>query len=300
MKKKLIFCLIRFLTRLHILTPIRVAKLRFFYVLGRWPDFENPKDLNEKINWMKFYGDTSMWSLLADKYAVREYVRSKGLGDLLIPLIGKWDSVEEIDWDTLPNQFVMKCNNGTGDVLICKDKTKLDIEKTKEHFNKHLKKKLSIFTGEPHYAKIKPCIIAEQLLDSSRQPCSSSLIDYKVWVFGGETAFIRVYTNRRGYFADVMSYDTDWKPHPEWSVFTEHYHRQEKLVPRPRCLEQMLEVAQRLSEGQPFARIDLYEVDGKVYFGEITMTSSAGYMNNFTKDMLRWMGDKVQLPIHKS
>lgn len=117
------------LDNMRILTPIKTARLKFFYKLHRWPDFEHPKDVNEKINWMKFYGDTSKWSLFADKYRVRDYIKSQGLEDTLIPLIGKWDSVDEIEWGNLPNQFVMKCNNGSGDVVICKDKFSLDIKK---------------------------------------------------------------------------------------------------------------------------------------------------------------------------
>ena len=172
--KTIILFVVEILVKLHILTPIRVAKLKFFYKLHRWPNFKHPKDVNEKINWMKFYGDASLWPTLADKYAVREYVESLGLKDILIPLIGRWDSVDDILWDQLPNQFVMKCNNGSGDVIVCKDKSKLDINKTKEHFRKQLKEKLSVLSGEPHYAKIKPCIIAEDLLDASTQPCNST------------------------------------------------------------------------------------------------------------------------------
>lgn len=288
------------LVKMGILTPIRTAKLKFFYKMHKWPDFEHPKDVNEKINWMKFYGDTSMWHIFADKYGVRNYLEEIGLKNILIPLIGKWDSVDDVNWDSLPNQFVMKCNNGSGDVVVCKDKCKLDIDKTKSHFKKMLNEKLSILSGEPHYAKIKPCIIAEELLDSSTQPCNStSLVDYKIWAFDGKPMFIWCTWNRRQYNANVAMFDLDWQFHPEWSVWTKHYVKPDELLPKPICFDDMMNIASLLSKGQPVARIDLYEVGGKVYFGEITMTSQGGYMDFYTQEFLDKMGELTRLPIGK-
>ena len=137
--KTIILFFVQILVTLRILTPIRVARLKFFYKLHRWLNFEHPKDINEKINWMKFYGDTSQWPLLADKYRVREYVAEKIGEEYLIPLIGKWDTVEEVDWDLLPQQFVMKCNNGSGDVVVCKDKEMIEKKATLQHFKKTLR-----------------------------------------------------------------------------------------------------------------------------------------------------------------
>lgn len=296
MKNLILFC-VNILVKLHILTPIRVAKLKFWYKLHRWPDFEHPKDVNEKINWMKFYGDTSLWPILADKYAVREYVEDRVGKDVLIPLIGKWDSVDEIDWETLPKKFVMKCNNGSGDVVVCKDKSKLDIEATKNHFRKCLNEKLSVLSGEPHYAKIKPCIIAEELLDASTQPCNStSLIDYKIWVFDGKPLFTWCTWNREMYHANVALYDMDWNFHPEWSVWTSHYIKPDQHVPKPSCFDQLMDAAGKLGKGQPVARVDMYVVNNKVYFGEITMTSQGGYQDFYTQEFLDKMGDLTVLP----
>ena len=153
--KKIIITVVELLAKLHILTPLRVAKLRYLYIMHKWPHFKHPRDLNEKINYLKFYGDTSKWPMLTDKYAVRKYIESIGLGNILVKLYGKWDSVEDIDWDVLPNKFVMKCNNGSGDVLICKDKSKLDIEAAKRYFDKMLHREFGVTSGEPHNRKIK-------------------------------------------------------------------------------------------------------------------------------------------------
>lgn len=296
--KKMILGGVYILVKLHILTPIRVAQLKYLYKCHRWPHFRHPRDINEKINWMKFYGDTSLWPTLADKYNVRDYVKERVGEDVLIPLIGKWDTVDDIDWNTLPNQFVMKCNNGSGDVVICKDKSKLNIKSIKQHFRHSLNEKLSILSGEPHYAQIKPCIIAENLLDYSTQPCnSSSLIDYKIWAFDGKPMYIWCTWNRDKYHANVALYDKGWNFHPEWSVWTSHYIRPLALVPKPICYDRLLTIASKLSDGLTATRIDLYVVNNNVYFGEITMTSQGGYMDYYTQEFLDKMGELTILPI---
>ena len=189
--KRIILAIVNLLANLKILTPIKVARLKHFYKFHKFPNYEHPKDLNEKMNWIKFYGDTSKWANLADKYKVREFIESKGYGDTLVKLYGKWDSVEQIDWESLPNQFIMKMNNGSGDVIICRDKSKFDIESAKKRIAKLFSIEYGVTTGEPHYADIKPCVIAEELLDATHQPIpTSSLIDYKIWCFNGKIDYI--------------------------------------------------------------------------------------------------------------
>ncbi len=298
--KKIIFIILGLLVKVKILTPIRIAKLRFLYFCRRWPDFQHPRDINEKINWMKFYGDTSQWPLFADKYKVRTYVKECGFEDILVPLLGKWDTVDEVDWDSLPERFVMKCNNGSGDVLVCEDKSKLDIEKTKRHFRKHLAKKLGINAAEPHYDKIKPCVIAEEMLDISTQPCGSvSMVDYKIWVFGGKPQYVWCAWNRKQYHANVALYDLDWNFRPEYMVWTSHYVKPTVQLPKPVCFDRMMEIASKLAGKQPAVRIDLYVCGDKIYFGEMTMTSQAGFMDNFTDEFLNIMGDMTKLPTDK-
>lgn len=296
MKKKIIIAIIEFLCRSRLLRPIQVARLKYFYKFHKWPDFEHPHDLNEKINWLKFYGDTSKWADLADKYKVREYVKSLSLADTLVKLYGRWDNANEIDWESLPNQFVLKVNNGCGDVLICKDKTKLDKEATINIYNKLVTSKYGDVSGEPHYANIKPCIIAEELLDITQQGIqSSSLIDYKIWCLNGTPFCIWCAWNRNGHSADCGIYDTNWNYHPEWSVFSQTFKEGDSRLPRPKKLTQMIEIASKLSSGFPILRVDLYEVGGKVYFGELTFTSLGGFMDYITPAILIEMGNKVKL-----
>ena len=296
MKKKIIIAIVELMCRLRLLKPIQVARLKYYYKFHRMPDFEHPRDLNEKINWLKFYGDTSRWADLADKYKVREYVESVGLGDTLVKLYGKWDNANDIDWDSLPNQFVLKVNNGCGDVLICRDKAKLDKQAVVNTYNKLLNTKYGDVSGEPHYAKIKPCIIAEELLDIEAQSIkSSSLIDYKVWCLNGKPYCIWCAWNRKGHSADSGIYDTNWNYHPEWSVFSSTFKEGDTRLPKPQSLNKMLEVASKLSAGFPILRVDLYEVGGKVYFGELTFTSLGGFMDYLTPETLLEMGNKVKI-----
>lgn len=297
MKREIIIRTIALLCKLHLLTPIQVAKLKYYYKFSHLPNFKNPRDLNEKINWLKFYGDTSLWANLADKYKVREYITSKGFEDILVKLYGKWEDANHINWNNLPNQFVLKVNNGCGDILICKNKKELNKLQTIKKFNHLLTIKYGDVTGEPHYANIKPCIIAEELLDTSKQSIpSTSLIDYKIWCLNGKPYLTWCAWNRRGASgADCGIYDYEWNYRPEYSIFNNHYSEGSVRLPKPKNLEKMYTIASKLSEGFPILRVDLYEVNEKIYFGELTFTSLGGFMDYFTPEILLKMGEKVNL-----
>lgn len=259
----------------------------------RW---DNPIDIDEKINWLKFYSDTSKWATLTDKYRVRKHLESLGLGEYLPILYGKWDRAEDIDWESLPQQFVMKVNNGSGQMLLCKDKASLDTVSWTKNFKQQLKEKFGYQGAELHYNKILPCIIAEELLDNTKQPIeSSSLIDYKIWSFNGKPAYIWTCHNRANHSCEVKVYDLDWKEHPEYSVDCEHYRLSHITIPRPKSLDRMLQIASTLSKGFPAVRVDLYEVDGKPYFGEMTFTSNAGNNYFYTDEFRNILGSKVDL-----
>lgn len=277
--------------------PKKLCSLRYKECYGVDINWEHPQTIDEKINWLKYYSDTSKWTLLADKYRVRKYVADCGLEDILVPLYGKWDKVEDIDWDSLPNQFVMKTNNASKSVLICKDKGGLDIGYWTKEIDKWMHSDYSIEKGETHYRSIPPCIIAEQLLDAKKQPIqSSSLIDYKVWAFDGKPAYIWCCLNRTPASIEVITYDTDWNPHPEFSENSYHFFLTDKRLPRPVTLDKMLHAAATLSKGFPQVRVDFYEVDGNLYFGEMTFTSSAGMNSFYTKEFLLELGRLAKLP----
>lgn len=278
--------------------PKKLANQRYREAYGKAIDWIHPKTIDEKINWMKFNYDTSQWTELTDKYKVRQYVADRGLADILVPLYGKWDRVEDIDWDSLPDQFVMKTNHGSGEVLICKDKNTLDKVYWTKRIDKWMHTDYSRQMGEPHYTGIKRCIIAEQLLDTTKQPVnSSSIIDYKVWTFDGKPMYVWCCLDRTPDSVEVITYDTNWNAHPELSIDDPHYHLTSKRLPRPVALYQMLNAAAILSKGHPQVRADFYEVDGKLYFGEMTFTASSGVNFFYTEEFRLELGKYAKLPI---
>ncbi len=279
--------------------PRLVAGYRFRKVFGRSINWDDPKDLNEKIQWLKFYSDTSSWTQLADKWAVRDYVAERGFGDTLVKLYDRWERTEEINWESLPEQFVMKINNGCHDILICRDKSQLDRKKITRQFARLLRKSYTYgyVSAEPHYATIKPCIIAEELLDHTQQSVeSSTLVDYKIWCIHGEPHFLLVHRNRQRHSVGIAAYDLDWQPRPEWVCGSKKFHIDPTPIPRPATLDRMLEIARALSKGHPQMRVDLYEVGGKIYFGECTMASYSGCINVLTQEFLLELGSRLQLP----
>lgn len=285
-----------FYTFLGHLSIKSVINLKYRRRIGRPMCWDSPQDLNEKIHWLQLYSDTSAWTDLADKYRVREYVSKLGMGEHLIPLIGRWERVKDIPWDSLPNQFVMKVNNGSGDVIICKDKTALNIHATKKHFEHCLRHSFGWATGEQHYTRIRPCIIAEQLLDASQQSIpSTSLIDYKIWCFHGKPFAIVLFRNRTKKGVDISIYDTQWNLHPEWGKGSNYYHYETTPLPRPQALEQMLQMARSLSGDFPEVRVDLYEVNKKIYFGELTFTEAAGFIVDYSDEFLKLLGQQIIL-----
>lgn len=276
--------------------PVLICKIRFRKMFGRKIDLKHPKDINEKILWLSLYSDISQWSRMADKYAVRSYVEEIGLGKYLIPLYGKWERAEDVEWDKLPNSFVIKTNNGSGTVKIVQDKSKLDIPATIKLLDAWLHKKVSSSTTEFHYSTIKPCIIAEALLDFSKdQNQSTSAIDYKVWCFNGKAYYVWACANRDEEATDVALFDREWNYLPEKSIFNEHYREQKVLVKKPKNLEEMLDVAENLSKPFPVVRVDLYNIDGAIYFGEMTFTSLGGTMDFYTQECLYEMGNLIDI-----
>lgn len=284
----------RYWNFIHWHFPYLWAKRLYKVELGKIADFSSPRDLNEKIQWLEFFTDTAEWSTLADKYRVRKYVAEK-LGDdkILVPLLGKWDTAEEIDFNSLPNQFVIKPNNGSFDCVIVTDKRSADLTNIRKTMESALNSKFGLGNAEPHYLRIKPCIIAEQLLDPDPV---YGLIDYKIWCFNGKAHNILVCMNRnpKTHHANLITYDLDWKKHTE--VMIESY-RNKCECPKPNKLKDMLEIAELLSEGLPECRVDLYNVNGRIYFGELTMTSNYGMMPYYTQDYLNEMGRICTLPV---
>lgn len=280
------------------LSPMLIVKIMFRHSFGRALNLSSPQDVNEKIQWLKFHADTSKWVRLADKYKVREFVKERGYGDTLVKLYKKWDNIDDITFDDLPQQFVLKTNNGTGDVVIVKDKAKENVESIKQHFREVIVPQNAYMLGEIHYLKIKPCVIAEELLDSTQQAAAStSLIDYKIWCADGKPLYILTCHNRtKDNFYEISLFDTEWNAMPDELVYMKHTIKAMIVMPKPKSLGKMLKMASDLSKGLPVVRVDLYEVHGKVYFGEMTMTPAAGFNTSYSQKILTDIGRQVKLP----
>lgn len=283
-----------------------IVEKRFFRVFGRQISWNNPKDLNEKINWLKFHADLQLWANLADKYKVREYLADKGLSDILIPLYGKWDSVESFmdAWDQLPDDFVIKSNNGCGHVIIVRSedggKARVDKKSLKIQLTNWIREKnYGVKDAEFHYRFIKNCIIVEKLLkDPSIADFSASPIDYKFHCCDGKPYLCYVSYGRSlskdGSHKRVGNlYDLQWTPHPELMSETE----ERKLIPKPLNWERMISIAECLSSGLPQSRVDLYNIQGEIYFGEITLTSASGFDDEYIQQVYIDLGDKVTLDL---
>ena len=283
--------------------PMKLTDQVFYTKFQRHIDWDNPQDLNEKINWLKFHVNPREWAKLADKYTVREYVASRGLSDILVPLYGHWSSVEDFfkAWNLLPDEFVLKSNNGSQHVVfVTKDqggKKGINLDELSGILQSWLdEKEYNIEYAELHYQFIDNCIIAEGLLkDDSVKTFSRSLVDYKIWCFNGEPyGCLLAYDREIGTTHHYLDYyDLEWNERTD--LMSDRSPRQP--VPKPDNWERMIDIARVLSEGHPQMRVDLYNVGGKIYFGELTMTSANALMDYFSTELLLNMGKKIQLDL---
>lgn len=287
--------LIKFTEWLGINHPVTLVKIRYFARFKKRVNLTNPKDLNEKILYLKLFGDTTMWTRCADKYLVRQYVKDMGLEKHLVKLYGVWYNANDFSMDSLPQSFILKANNGDGKSsnLIIKNKDDVNEQQVKRIISEWLSKKnIGALAAEPQYKNMIPCVIAEELLPIADG--DKSLIDYKIWCFNGKAHYVWACSDRDSNGTEVMTYDLDWNPHPEYSVFDSRY-RKGKILPRPKNFETMIHIAETLAEPFPQVRLDLYNIDGCIYFGETTFTSLGGMMDFYSDAFLKEMGDKIDL-----
>lgn len=267
----------------------------YYKVFHRHCDLDNPKDLIEKIFWLELYSDTSMWTQCADKYRIREYVEECGLSEYMPLLYGHWDTAEEIDFNALPNSFVIKANNGCGSVKVVTDKSKENLTKLKKEIKKWLKIPFGYASAQLHYIGIKPCLIAEEVLHNDYLDISpGSLVDFKVYCINGVPKFIWTPFNRYNVNnVNMLCYDTNWTPKPEYLVnsATDIYDSS-KSIEKPVCLDEMLELARRLSKPFPQVRVDFYIVNGRPVIGEMTFTQGYGFLS---QKVYRELGDLIDL-----
>lgn len=280
----------RILSLLRFVPDKPMLQVQYWVKFRRKLELKNPVRFTEKMQWYKLYYKNDMMPCCSDKYLVREYVKSKGLEHILNELICVFEEPEDIRLDRLPDKFVMKLSNGSGTNLLCQDKGKLVESEVIGQFRRFIFKVEANLGREWPYLKVKPRIIVERLLEDESH-INNAINDYKIFCYDGKPEYVICISDRYSDQCNHLVYDTDWnKVH----VVSEGA-RIEEDAPRPENLEEMLEIAAKLSEDFPFVRVDLYSLSGKVYFGEITFYPWSGYMEFEPDEFDFVLGEKLTL-----
>ena len=268
------------------------AQYKFIYAVRthKYLNLKKPNNLNEKLFWLSRYWRNPLMPQCADKYKVREYLESKGCGDILNELFGVYDDANDIDFDKLPNKFAIKCNHGSGMNVVCSDKSTLNIQQSISKLNEWLRFQFGRGV-EWQYRDIERKIIAEKYLEGD-------MIEYQVWCFNGIPVMFLVRNDLRGDASDqaqvnyAITYTPDWK-----RVYYRKNEEQYKFeLPKPKNYDKMLDYAKRLSADFPQVRVDFYEIDGRLVFGEMTFSSNGNILSNYKDEIIDMLGKKLKLP----
>lgn len=266
-------------------------KLRYNCIMGKKLNLDNPVTYNEKLQWLKLYDRKPEYTKMVDKYEAKKYVADIIGEEYIIPTLGVWDNVNDIDFDTLPNQFVLKCTHDSGGLVICKDKTELDIENAKNTLNHFLNRNFYNVHREWPYKDVKHRIIAEKYMEDES---GKDLKDYKFFCFNGEPKLLYIseglsdHSTAKISFAD-MDYNIAEFKRNDFKPFDE-------LPKKPINFEKMKELAKVLSKDRAFIRVDFYEINKKIFFGELTFFPCSGYLPFDPEKYDKVLGDWITLP----
>ncbi len=284
--------------RLHPIFPVadpQYVKMMFYRDMGYRLNLENPTTFNEKLQWLKVYNHQPQYPAMVDKVAAKEYVAAILGPEYIIPTLGVWDSFEEIDFDSLPEKFVLKTTHDSKSVVICTDKTSFDRESARKRLTASLQRSYYLKYREWPYKEIKPRILAEEyMVDES----GTELKDYKFSCYNGVATDVMLCFDRAS--GDTKFYFFD----PEWNLL--RYNRRGKeapegfTVPKPKNMDKMFEIAARLSEGVPYLRVDLYNINGRILFGELTFFPRSGCDCNLLRETDLLFGSRITLPEKKT
>ncbi len=277
------------LKRIQFLFPDKLyLEICYYLKMGRKLDLDNPQTMNEKLQWLKLYNRKPEFTSMVDKILVKDYIAEKIGSEYVVPLLGVWDSVDEIDFDSLPERFVLKANY-SGDnkgVVICDEKSLLDIRDARRRLKKSLKLDIYKVYREWPYKNVKKRFFAEEYL-------GKDLADYKFYCFDGYADSVLVCVDRQIGSPKFYFFDKDWN--------LKRYNKRGKeapadfTLPKPEGLDKMFELASKLSEGLPFARVDFYNVNGRIYFGEITFFPASGFDSNRLPESDLLFGSMIDL-----
>lgn len=248
-----------------------IIKKKFYYAFGEMLDLTNPTTYQEKLQWLKLNDKKEIYTCMADKYEAKAFVREKVGADYVIPTLGVWEDFDKIDFENLPNKFVLKCTHDSGGIVICKDKNKFDYKLARKKIRKSLKRNYYYVGREWPYKNIKPRIIAEPYLEDEDD---AELRDYKFFTFSGVPKVMYITQGRLGNGETKADFFDMEFNHIELRM--DHENSNTTLC-KPMCFEKMQELAKLLSEDTPQLRVDFYQVNGKVYVGELTFFHCSGF-----------------------
>lgn len=278
---------------MRVLPDWAYINLKYYHHFKRFPNLKNPKTYNEKLQWLKLHDRKPIYSTMVDKYEAKKYVAEKIGEEYIVPTYGVWERFDDIDFDSLPEQFVLKCTHDCGGLVIVRDKSQLDKEAARKKIEGSLEENYFWEGREWPYQSVKPRIIAEQYLEDT---ASKELRDYKFFSFGGKTKLLFIATDRFGAEETKFDFfDEDFNHLP-----LKNGHPNAKNPPeKPQNFELMKELSEKLSEGIPQLRVDFYEVDGKVYFGELTFFHWSGIVPFDPPEWDETLGEWIPLPEKK-
>lgn len=266
--------LLRLLDNFAFLFPDKLFLIiKFYLIMKKKINLKNPKTFNEKLQWLKLHDRKTEYTQMVDKIEAKKYVSTIIGEEYIIPNLGVYDKFEDIDFDKLPNQFVLKCTHDCGGLVICKDKSQFDIDTAERKLNKYLKRDYYFQSREWPYKKVKPRIIAEKYIIDSK---SQDLLDYKFMVFNGKVKSVFVCSQRKlNSELKVDFFDENWKHLP----FKRYYKNSETAIPKPKTFDEMKLISEKLARNikASFVRIDFYEVNSQILFGEITFFPGGGW-----------------------
>ena len=281
---KIIIYLLNFLSRK------KARKILYFLRFKKKLNLSNPKDFNEKINWLMYYKYGKKESDLTDKFRVKDIIKDLSIKDLNIPkTLRVYQNANDINLVDLPEQFVLKCNNGCGGVFICTDKNIFDLESAKKRLNENLKKDFSKENFEFHYSEIKPCILCEEYL---KDKIYINPIDYKFYCFNGKVDSLLVCSNREKDLK-LNHFDTNW----EQCDFVLDEYKSHELIEKPENFYKMIEIAEKICQKLElkFRRVYLYNINGNIYLGELTFTPAMGMIKYYNQNALNYLGSKMSI-----
>ncbi len=271
----------------------KMFKLSFGYEL----DLGNPKTFNEKLQWLKLNDHNPEYVTMVDKYLSKEFVAQRIGAQHVVPLYGVWDKFDEIDFESLPNEFVLKTTHDCGGVVVCKDKSVFDKQSAKMFIEEHLKREYFYHCREWAYKHVKPRIIAEKFMKDSKQQSEEGLTDYKFFCFNGQPKAMFIATDRAKENTETKFdfFDMEFNHLP----FTNGHPNSDKVIEKPKQFELMIELSKKLSKDIPHVRVDFYESEGNIYFGEMTFFHWGGFVPFNPPEWDYTFGNWIELPIKK-